>query len=113
RSPGVRPRHRQQHRLRGLAGQRLGHADADPELRQRRADPERGDPQRRGTLAAMNLPMTTRLRKRSLLSAVAVIASLASTAAFSDGLRMSAPLAGNLNVPVISMKEARFVSTLR
>lgn len=61
----------------------------------------------------MNLTMTTRLRKRSLLSAVVAIASLASTAAFSDGLRLSAPLAGNPTVPVVSMKEARFVATLR
>src|SRR5690606_30966645 len=36
-----------------------------------------------------------------------------STAAFSDGLRLSAPLAGNPTVPVVSMKEARFVATLR
>ncbi len=61
----------------------------------------------------MTLSMKKRLLKPVLLSAVVSIAFVGATAAFADSLRMNAPLAGSLNVPVVSMKEARFVATLR
>lgn len=57
--------------------------------------------------------MTKRLLQPILISAVVAITALGTTAALADSLRMIAPLAGTLNVPVVSMKEARFTSTLR
>jgi predicted double-glycine peptidase len=56
--------------------------------------------------------MTMHLLRRFLRSAVTAMLSVAATAAFADNLRMIAPLAGNVSVPVVSMKEARFVRTL-
>lgn len=57
--------------------------------------------------------MLTRPLKPALVSVVVAIASIGPTAALADNLRLIAPLAGNVNIPVVSMKEARFVSTLR
>jgi predicted double-glycine peptidase len=56
--------------------------------------------------------MTIRQLRRILPSAVTAMLSVAATAAFADNLRMIAPLTGNVSVPVVSMKEARFVGTL-
>lgn len=49
----------------------------------------------------------------ALLTGVAVIQSLIATPAFSDNLRMVAPLSGQLTIPTVSLKGARFISTLR
>ena len=57
--------------------------------------------------------MPKRMLQPILISAVVAITALGATAALADSLRMIAPLAGTLNVPVVSMKEARFSSTLR
>lgn len=46
-------------------------------------------------------------------SALAAACSLLPAMAAADALRMVAPLAGNVSVPVVSMKEARFAATLR
>jgi predicted double-glycine peptidase len=48
-----------------------------------------------------------------LLSVVAAALGLGATTAFADDLRLVAPLGGNLTVPTVSLKEARFVATLR
>lgn len=53
------------------------------------------------------------LRLRLLvLSTVAALCS-AATVTFADELKLVAPLGGNLTVPTVSLKQARFVSTLR
>lgn len=57
--------------------------------------------------------MTIRLPQWQLLFAVTAMSCMAATAAFADNLRITAPLAGSLNVPVVSMKEARFSATMR
>lgn len=45
--------------------------------------------------------------------AVAAALGSAATASFADNLNLVAPLGGTLSVPTVSMKEARFISTLR
>lgn len=49
---------------------------------------------------------------RILMSVVAAQALVATTT-LADNLRMVAPLGGQLNIPTVSMREARFLSTLR
>ncbi|MBR0568955.1 C39 family peptidase [Azoarcus sp. L1K30] len=44
---------------------------------------------------------------------VAMVCLFVATAAFSDQLRLLSPLGGNLTVPTVSLREARFVSTMR
>ncbi|ATE58901.1 C39 family peptidase [Thauera sinica] len=44
---------------------------------------------------------------------VAVALGSAATASLADNLSLVAPLGGNMNVPTVSMKQARFISTLR
>ncbi|AWI81686.1 peptidase C39 [Parazoarcus communis] len=51
--------------------------------------------------------------RSGLLIVVAIVQSLAATTAFSDQLRFHAPMGGQLTVPTVSLKEARFLSTLR
>lgn len=64
-------------------------------------------------MTSITTALTMRLLQRVFLSTAVAIAALGATAALADSLRMIAPMAGNLNIPVVSMKEARFVSTLR
>lgn len=58
--------------------------------------------------------MTKRSALRcALLTVVAMVQSIIATPAFSDKLRMLTPLGGQLTIPAVSMKGARFMSTLR
>lgn len=49
----------------------------------------------------------------TLFTVVATVQLVVATPAFSDSLRMLAPLGGQLTIPTVSMKGARFMSTLR
>lgn len=51
--------------------------------------------------------------RRVLLTVVAMGHGFFATTALSDDLRMIAPLGGQLTIPTVSLKSARFVSTLR
>jgi uncharacterized protein len=55
---------------------------------------------------------STRSRRRLLFSAVATALGLGTTAALADTLQMVAPLAGPVSVAVVSMKQARYLTTL-
>lgn len=50
---------------------------------------------------------------RRILMSVVAAQALVATTAFSDNLRLVSPLGGQLNIPTVSMREARFLSTLR
>jgi hypothetical protein len=54
----------------------------------------------------------TRRRRRLLFSAVATAFGLVATASFADTLQMVAPLAGPVAVPVVSLKQARYITTV-
>lgn len=51
--------------------------------------------------------------RRFFPTVVAAGLFLAAATAFSDNLRMVAPLGGSLNIPTVSLREARFLTTLR
>ncbi len=57
--------------------------------------------------------MSARKLRQILFSAVVSAFGFGATAVLAVDLRLVAPLGGNLTVPTVSLKEARFVATLR
>ncbi len=57
--------------------------------------------------------MTFRKLRHLLFAVVTTTFGFGATAALADDLRLVAPLGGNLTVPTVSLKEARFLATLR
>lgn len=51
--------------------------------------------------------------RSSFFIVVAIAQSLATTTSFADQLRFHSPMGGQLTVPTVSLKQARFLSTLR